>query len=164
MAIKKLDGTVTHSGKVVATYCQVSSLWEQDRWYAVVLADDGGYETVSLGSQRWASYGCERDVATIDAGAEAVAAYEAVQAEKARQAAETAARLRREAAARRVEKGKKVRVVRGRKVPRGTEGVVIWRGRSNYGGMRVGIKDAAGEVHWTAESNVEVAEFAAMID
>lgn len=163
MAIEKLDGTVTHAGLVVDTFCRVDSLWEADKWFAVVV-EDGGYATVSLGAQRWASHDRERDIARIDAGCDDLKAYADYQAEKAAREAATAERLRREAAARRVEKGKRVRVVRGRKVPRGTEGVVIWRGKSHWGGYRVGIKDAQGEVHWTAESNVEVAEFAAMID
>lgn len=53
-------------------------------------------------------------------------------------------------------KGKRVRVVRGRKVPRGTEGVVIWLGVDDWGKARLGLKDADGNAHWTAASNVEV--------
>lgn len=63
------------------------------------------------------------------------------------------------AEAKRVAHGKKVRVVKGRKVAKGTEGTVIWMGESRYGykvTKRLGLKDAAGTVHWTAESNVEV--------
>jgi hypothetical protein len=52
-------------------------------------------------------------------------------------------------------KGRTVEVVRGRKVPIGTKGYVIWYGEGHYG-SRVGIKDEAGEVHWTAASNVAV--------
>ena len=96
MAIKKLDGTETHAGQVVATYSQCNSLWEADNWFAVV-AVDGGYGTVSLGGQRWGSANCERAVATIDAGAETVAAYEDYCAEKAAREAATVARLNREA-------------------------------------------------------------------
>lgn len=53
-------------------------------------------------------------------------------------------------------KGQTVTVVRGVKVPKGTTGVVIWVGTGDYG-ERVGVKDAAGTVHWTASKNVEVA-------
>lgn len=53
-------------------------------------------------------------------------------------------------------KGKTVTVVRGRKVAKGTTGYVIWEGEDNYGKARVGIKDEAGEVHWTAASNCQV--------
>ena len=52
-------------------------------------------------------------------------------------------------------KGDRAVVVKGRKVPKGTTGVIIWDGSSQYG-PRVGIKDDAGKVHWTATSNVEV--------
>lgn len=57
-------------------------------------------------------------------------------------------------------KGKRVRVVKGRKVPKGTEGVVIWAQEQSYSyydkGWRIGIKDDNGDVHWTAASNAEV--------
>ena len=55
-----------------------------------------------------------------------------------------------------VTKGSTATVVRGVKVPRGTTGVVIWTGETKYG-WRVGIKDAAGTVHFTAMGNVEPA-------
>jgi hypothetical protein len=57
------------------------------------------------------------------------------------------------------EKGKRVVVARGRKVPIGTEGTIIWLGPDRYSDgklYRVGVKDDAGEVHWTAERNVDV--------
>ena len=62
--------------------------------------------------------------------------------------------------------GKTVRVVKGRKVPKGTTGVCFWMGsfdNSKYGDpwgiytqYRVGIKDESGNVHWTALDNVEL--------
>ena len=55
----------------------------------------------------------------------------------------------------RIAKGRTVRVFKGRKVPVGTRGVVIWLGSGTYG-ERVGVKDAAGVVHWTASANVRV--------
>ncbi len=58
-------------------------------------------------------------------------------------------------AATRVAKGKTVTVVKGRKVPKGTTGEVFWLGDGRYG-TRAGVKDAAGTVHWTAASNLEV--------
>lgn len=53
-----------------------------------------------------------------------------------------------------VTKGSTVVVVKGVKVPRGTTGVAFWVGETKFG-MRVGLKDAAGTVHWTAAGNVE---------
>jgi len=76
-----------------------------------------------------------------------------------------------------VQKGDEVEVVKGRKVAKGTRGFVIWMGegfsprgfnRHGWGNYRngptparVGIKDEAGTVHWTAASNVEVVSRAA---
>jgi hypothetical protein len=75
------------------------------------------------------------------------------------------------AAARTPARGLTVKVVKGRKVPKGTTGTVIWVGEGKYfgptprykssawstaGALRVGVKDAEGTVHWTAASNVEV--------
>lgn len=48
-----------------------------------------------------------------------------------------------------------VTVIKGRKVPVGTTGTVIWIG-SSYGQTRLGIRDADGTTHWTAASNVQV--------
>jgi len=82
------------------------------------------------------------------------------QAEQDRQEEERLAALRRaeeEREAREPRKGRRVRVVRGRKVPIGTEGECFWRGASAYG-ERVGLKDASGTVHWTAVGNVQAVE------
>lgn len=57
-----------------------------------------------------------------------------------------------------------VRVIKGRKVPVGTEGVVFWVGAVNYSKycnwwsweFRVGFKDDSGEVYFTNEENVEL--------
>ena len=56
-------------------------------------------------------------------------------------------------AGKKVEKGSTVKVVRGRKIPLGTTGKVIWKGESRFG-WRVGIKDDVHTVHWTALGNV----------
>lgn len=80
------------------------------------------------------------------------------------------------------EKGRRVKVVKGRKVPVGTEGAVVWLGedrydqtrryRSPYAGMfgpdkfgkRVGLKLDDGSVVWTAATNVDVIEPEQYID
>lgn len=67
----------------------------------------------------------------------------------ARVAAEKASKIE----AGEIVKGATVQVVKGRKVPKGTTGTVIWIGEGQWG-WRVGIKDAAGETHWTALDNV----------
>jgi hypothetical protein len=55
-----------------------------------------------------------------------------------------------------VAKGSAVVVVKGVKVPLGTRGTAFWVGETKFG-MRVGLKDAAGTVYWTAMGNVESA-------
>lgn len=64
--------------------------------------------------------------------------------------AERAATARAQAAT--IRRGSYVTVVKGRKVPRGTAGEVVWVGDGNYG-MRVGLVDINGDVHWTAYQN-----------
>lgn len=63
--------------------------------------------------------------------------------------------------------GKRVKVVKGRKVPHGTEGIVFFVKRydnSKYGdpwgiysNTRIGFKDDNGEAHYTALNNVVLA-------
>ena len=53
-------------------------------------------------------------------------------------------------------KGQTVTVVKGRKVAKGTTGVVFWIGEDSYGKGRIGFKGDDGETYWTATSNVEV--------
>jgi hypothetical protein len=80
-----------------------------------------------------------------EAAAKAEAARKVWQAERREREAEEACQE--------PKMGAPARVVKGRKVPKGTEGVIFWMGSGNYG-PRVGLKDAQGTAHWTAESNV----------
>lgn len=52
-------------------------------------------------------------------------------------------------------KGARVVVVKGRKVAQGTTGTVTWIGEDAYGKARVGFRTDAGEVVFTAASNLE---------
>lgn len=62
---------------------------------------------------------------------------------------------------------KTVRVIKGRKVPHGVIGECFWMGKysnSRYGDpwgvyttVRIGIKDAKGNIYWTSLDNVELA-------
>lgn len=61
-------------------------------------------------------------------------------------------------------RGNVVRVVKGRKVPVGTEGTVFWLGEDKFsrtGAYRVGFETAEGEKFFTALSNVEAVEVGA---
>lgn len=61
---------------------------------------------------------------------------------------------------------KSVKVVKGRKVPKGTTGTCFWMGQRDYSKYgdpwgiytvtRIGIKTETGEVFWTALDNVEL--------
>jgi len=56
-----------------------------------------------------------------------------------------------------ITKGTWVRVVKGRKVPKGTEGLVIWVGEGTWG-WRIGFKPSEdAEPLWTAATNVKIA-------
>lgn len=57
--------------------------------------------------------------------------------------------------ARKPECGKRVRVMRGRKVNVGTEGVVFWIGESQWG-MRAGIRTDDGQTHFVPLDYLEV--------
>lgn len=52
---------------------------------------------------------------------------------------------------------KEVTVVRGRKVPIGTQGRVFWMGDKGWG-MSVGIEEASGKKHFTSLKNVETVD------
>lgn len=152
----------THAGLVLALG-ELSGRDDSDFYAVVWNPEKGATERVTYASTRGWTY---PNGAAVDATPEVVAAYEAFcdaarkREREAREAADAALPKR----------GRRVRVVRGRKVPRGTEGEVIWYGAGkNFGPvpryrggwstaapMRVGIKDVAGTVHWTAASNVEV--------
>lgn len=134
-----------HAGKVVDT--REYNGYDDSDFYAVVWTDVGPVN-VFYATTRAACYGS----ATVDATPEVMAAYKAHLAEDAKK--DAAVRAAREAAT--PAKGKTLKVVKGRKVPKGTVGTCIWVGAGFRGAPRVGIKDATGTVHWTAASNVEV--------
>lgn len=132
-------------------------------FYAVVWdAAAGAPRDVYYATTRgWTYY----NSAAVDATPDVRAAYDAwhavrrIEYEAAAAEAEAAAA---EAEARVPRPGRHVRVVKGRKVPVGTEGTVFWAGNAGYG-QRVGFTTAQGVKHFTAASNVEVvaAELAA---
>lgn len=150
--ISSRGGEAEYAGRVVNLY-EMNLAWDS-YFYAIAWDDEAG-EPVSVEYGATAYYG--GGSAQVDAGAETLAKW------RAWSAAHPDLRDRRvdyDAARRAIEeatpyRGKHVRVARGRKVPVGTAGEVIWYGEGRYG-YRVGIRDAAGEVHWTSAGNVEV--------
>jgi hypothetical protein len=53
-----------------------------------------------------------------------------------------------------------VEVFKGRKVAKGTVGEIIWFGVDGFGIIKIGIKDAEGNAHFTAITNVRFVETA----
>lgn len=148
---------VSYEGAVITT--RERNYHDDSDFYAIVWDEAAGVvKSVDYATTRAWTYG---NSATADITPENEAkahAYLATLAFGALKAAD-------EAAAATPAKGKWVKVVRGRKVPKGTEGTVIWYGAgkayswydAKYGPpKRVGLKTADGTVHWTAASNVEV--------
>jgi hypothetical protein len=154
----------SHVGKVVDIDSReeriMSDVWDYVT-YATVLTDDGEFFTRGVG---------HGNKATVDASPALLAKYKehvALAAEWAkRTAARAAAKAEKLEAARLAATpfaGKTVVFTKGRKIPKGTKGTVIWFGTGKKYGygygpapMRVGVKDASGTVHWTAATNVTV--------
>lgn len=135
---------------------KMSDIWADD-FYAIVWTGTGT-SRIFLHSNFELQDTAAR--ATVDATPDVLTAYHAWRAEQVRVACE-AQQLRARAQANEAAQerlttprmGYPARVVKGRKVPVGTDGTITWEGDSAYG-RRVGIRDAAGTTHYTAISNV----------
>lgn len=156
----------THEGLVLST--GEYNGYDDSDFYAVVWnPEKGETERVTYASTRGWTY---PNSASVDATPEVLAAYEAWSERKRAEA--SAARAAAEAKLPKV--GRTVKVVKGRKVPKGTVGRVFWAGkdkfkRSAYSALaraygfaddenyeRVGLELANGTRVFTAGSNVEV--------
>lgn len=137
----------SHIGLVLET--REENGYDDSDFYAVVWnAEKGETEKVYYASTRGWTY---PNGANVDATEDVVTAYNAwLDKRRAEYAAQKVAA---EAAV--VRRGKMVVVFKGRKVPIGTTGEIFWLGAGNHS-ERVGLKDSAGNVHWTAKSNVRV--------
>jgi hypothetical protein len=146
---KPLYMKTTHVGLVLET--GEYNGYDDSDFYAVVWNREKQHtERIIFATTRGWTY---PNNAVVDATPEVKAEYNAW-CERMRAKAK-AEREAKEAATPR--KGKTLEVVKGRKVPVGTRGICIWMGSGQYG-ERVGIKDDAGNVHWTAMTNVKVVE------
>ena len=155
--IKDYNGNVTYQGCVF-------NLWEHNSYndsdfYADVIDPiTGEIKSIEYDTTRYA--GCGTAQANIDLTKENYYTY--LQNSYEKQLNEFVKKYQDDL--RKVDKDKKVIVVKGRKVPKGTEGVVFWVGtqnydkynRSGYEVTRIGIKDEFGKIFWTSASNVEV--------
>lgn len=166
MAITHLDtGTVTHAGAVVSI--KQWHRWETEHRAAVVWTGET-LEDVSLSAWHDGGAGSTWAEATIDATPETQAAVKAYQA--ALDAKIRADAMARDAVVPKV--GRTVKVVKGRKIPVGTVGVVRWAGLDQFRRRyympagyvrndieRVGIAVAGrAQLLFTDASNVEVVQ------
>jgi hypothetical protein len=159
----KKDGTVSTSyvGCVVSVTEEsvqvMSDIFERHTYARVFDNETGAFKVVFLFSDYGGSYSDETRAATVDATESILALYEADKAVTAAKKALARAEEALEEAlseARRPGRGKTLKVVKGRKIPKGTVGTCFWIGNGDYG-VRVGLKTAAGETLWTAASNCE---------
>jgi hypothetical protein len=161
--------TVKHVGQTVEVYSKVerimSDVWD-DVWYSI------NYDAANMTfiTERLPHCGSHAVDATDEVKAIYAAFKDGTQLGHAFASAENyqARRVAEELAEkRRITKGKVVRVVKGRKVPKGTQGEVFWM-RNDVWGMRLGIatsdrRDARGnwaDVAWVAADNVAVIDAA----
>lgn len=148
----------TYAGRVLERHTRPSIMDAYyDEYFAVVLctcdAMTGSDEdhTISVAYTSNRDESAYASWAEIDATPEVIARVKALETAQRARAARMAARI----AEWTPTVGCRVEVIKGRKVPRGTVGDCFWIGHGTYG-PRVGIKDASGNVHWTAITNVQV--------
>lgn len=158
-----------HIGCVVSKHTEsvrvMSDVWEMQSFATVWDAEHFTFRDVFIsGSEFRRDYSNE---VTIDATPEVLEYYKVWQQGRQFRISESAYDNRQyEAYQDRItpNKGKFVEVVKGRKVPRGTKGLVFWTGHDNWGNVKVGIatspnKNSRGhwvDVVWTASSNCKV--------
>ncbi len=130
---KSLFMETTHQGLVLEL--GEYNGYDDSDFYAVVWNwEKNSTERIIYASTRGWTY---PNSASVDATPEVIAAYQAY-CEKRRAEYEE---MKRQEELKRPSVGKTVRVVRGRKVPKGTTGKVVWYGEDRYhrGKMRVGM-------------------------
>lgn len=147
--------TTTFSGAVLAT--RERNYYDDSDFYAVVWDEEAQcIRSIEYATTRAWTYDCW---ASVDATPEVIEKANAWLYKWALGVVKDQMTREAEQAARTVGLGDTVKVVRGRKVPLGTQGTVIWMGEQSYNGSypkkRIGLKDAEGTAHWTALSNVE---------
>lgn len=159
-----------HVGRVVAKGVHYNKQVMSDVWdnvpYVIIVDDNGNYREVeTYGGPGWDPHTYHKPEVPadeVDASPEMIAAYvahvaavKAAQEKAYREAEARRAAERAEAERKAPRKGRTLRVVRGRKVPIGTQGVCFWIGDSRWG-QRVGIKVAGStDPIWVDARNVE---------
>ena len=157
MAVRYYDGTTEYEGCVFNKY-EHNGYNDSDFYAECVNIETGKIDTVEYDTTRCGGNGtAEIDLTETNYRLYQKAAY-------GRQIKDGFIYNRNSAV--QVAKGKEVKVVKGRKVPIGTVGVVFWRKECNYDRyqrewhtvMRIGIKTADGNTYFLSEQNVEVVD------
>lgn len=155
------DNVVTHEahqGRVVAVESCIERVMSDiyaEVGYAVVINDDGSFTRIGLGA-RFESGLWTHDTASVDADAPACQAYSEFL--EGKRAARELARSEDHAMHRvkTIKIGSQIIVARGRKVLKGTVGVVLFLTNGSYG-TRVGFTpEGQTGTLWTALSNIDV--------
>ncbi len=167
MSIKWNDGKITHVGCVIGkpftrTDRVMSDIYADTNHIWVFNPSDKSVSSVKVSS----SFELDKKFGSWDAdvmAGEFAQEYQDYLAEEEVKAAEREKAREIEEAKQREEraksaildpaKGLKCKVVKGRKVPKGTIGEIFWVGDKGYG-LTVGLKDSQGTAHFTAASNV----------
>lgn len=149
MAIIDKKGNVTYEGLVLRLGSSYNSSMDISEYYADVW-DGGQVRHVYYGS----NFGSDSGKAEVDATPEVIASY---QAWRYRTHLENLAldALRKASFP---SNGKVASVVKGRKLPVGTTGIIFWRGPNKfaYGRYSVGLELSDGTRVFTDENNIEV--------
>ena len=147
----------TYQGRVVAVESRIERVMSDiyaDVGVAVVINDDGSFTRIGLGAQF--ELNPDYQTALVDASAMECQAYSKFLADQ--QAARELARSEDHAMqmVKTIKIGSRIIVTRGRKVPKGTVGVVLFLTNGSYG-TRVGFtSEGQTDTLWTNLSNVEV--------
>lgn len=149
--------SIHHEGLVIAT--RERNFYDDSDFYAVVWnPETQSVETYEYGTTRFG--GTDANSASADLADEHKPAYRDYLIRQQEQALRAHDRKEWQQAAYAAvtpsSKGQTVKVVKGRKVPVGFTGQIIWTGTDNYGNDRIGIRSAEGDTQFTAASNVVV--------
>lgn len=130
MAIIRPDSAPEYVGAVISLRTRIDSLFEADHFMALVWTGTEAKE-ISYGGRQWmaAPNGRPQSYAEMDATPDTLAAYKRW-ASLRRQTFDTTDMIR---DAERLQVGAFVRVIRGRKVPKGSAGKVVKMGQGTYG-------------------------------
>lgn len=138
---------VSYEGRVVAT--GEKNGYDDSDFYAVVAEADGSFKEVFYASTRYYTYD---NSATVDASDDLLQAYR----DFLNYEYEKKTYYRQLDEQTHVKVGKRVKIVRGRKYPKGLEGVAVWVGQGyRYDSTRVGMQQDDGTTIWVDGRNVE---------